>query len=552
MRLISVFRSFLSRYTAETVVFMAVFLLLVPGLFWGMPSEFPAEIDSIVPMGPSIFFLISADLTISSPILRCNISSSGGVYVFCFVFFKISGILGVPVASYPFGLHDPVAAMTILIVAGRAVTAFMSAMICAVLFRTIRLITDRTTALFLTLSLMSSAVFVYYSRVTNLDIPECFWWVLSYVIFLRAVYCVPVAPSGGGAGAERALLLSAIFGGFAVATKDEAIMFIIPQCLLLLYDGGKGLFAARLRKTIIYTAIVIGAYGLTAIVPQPARWINHLRFILTHQGQFRTFGFSPHDQVALFVSTLRCFFTTASPLVASTGLAGTAFLMVKRKWSDAAPTLVPALFFYCFLLVAVGFVYERFTLNVALIALFPAGYVVYGIRKRFRGKLRGIAFVLAAGIAVAVEGYFGFLPLTIAMTDDAKRKLTGVLERTVPAGSRILVHASYFSMVNADAYRSFTFCSQDKWACNASHRMATLVDHDTAGTTMVLADHDLRHRSSWKQGENIDTASLALVAMVRLPPWIERGSRVYRASHEAGMFLVAQTYYLYSRRPSSL
>ncbi len=548
MRLISVFRSFLSRYTAETVVFLVAFLLLVPGLFWSMPSEFPAEIDSIVPMGPIHFFLNfnGSHDQLAYPALQYLIL--GGVYLFCFVFFKISGILGVPVASYPFGLHDPVAAMTILIVAGRAVTAFMGATICAVLFRTIRLITDRTTAIFLMLSLMSSAVFVYYSRVTNLDIPECFWWVLSYVIFLRAIYCVPVVPLPR----RHALLLSAIFGGFAVATKDEAMMFIIPQCLLLLYDGGKSLFAVRLRKTIVYTAIVIGAYGLAAIVPQPARWINHLRFILIRQGQFRTFGFSPHDQVALLFSTLRCFFTTASPLVAFLGLAGTAFLMVKRKWSDAAPILVPVLFFYCFLLVPVGFVYERFTLNAALIALFPAGYALYGIRKHFRGKMHGIAFVLAAGIAVAVEGYSGFLPLTIAMTDDAKRKLTGVLERTVPAGSRILVHASYFSMVNADAYRTFTFCSQDNWACNASHRLATLVDHDTAGTTMVLADHDLRHRSSWKRGENIDTASLSLVTMVRLPPWIERGSRVYRAAHEAGTFLVAQTYYLYSRRPSSL
>jgi len=542
MRLIPLFRSFFSRYAAETAVFAGAFLLLLPGLFWGMPSEFPSEIDSILPMGPIHFFLnyTGSHDQLAYPALHYLIL--GGVYAVCFVLFKVGGILGVPTAAYPFGLHDPVAAMTILIVAGRAVTAIMGATICAVLFRTIRMMTDSTTALFMTLSLMTSAVFAYYSRVTNLDIPECFWWVLSYAIFLRSVYGAPVAP-------RRALLLSGIFGGFAVATKDEAMMFIIPQCLLLLFDG-TGRFATRLRKAMAYTAIVLCAYVLTAVLPQPVRWANHFRFIVTlsNQSTFRTFGYTLHNQVVLLFTTVRYLFITASPLVALLGLAGVISLLVKRRWAVAVPIIVPVIFFYCIMIVPIGFVYERFTLNAAIVALVPAGYVFYGIRRRCIGKKRGILFLLAACMVVAVECCSGYVPLTIAMTGDAKRKLTGVLTHIAPAGSRILTHASYFSMANADAYRTFTFCSQDHWASgNESHRMAALIDRDTAGANIILADHDLRHRSLWKKGEKIDTASLALIATVRFPPWIERGSRVYRASHAAGIFFVAQAYYVYDK-----
>jgi hypothetical protein len=542
MRLKTVFCGLLSGYVVEIVVLGGAFFLLLPGLFWGMPSEFPSEIDTILPMGPIHFFLnyTGSHDQIIYPAFHYLIC--GGMYAVCFVLFKLSGILGVPVAAYPFGFHDPVTAMTILIVAGRAVTAIMGAAICAVLFRTIRMMTDRTTALFMTLSLMTSAVFAYYSRVTDLDIPECFWWVLSYAIFLQSVYGIPVA-------SRRAMLLSGIFGGFAIATKDEAMMFIIPQCLLLLYDGKMGRFAARLRKTMAYTAIVCSAYVLAAILPQPVRWANHFRFIVTlsNQSPFRTFGYTLHNQVVLLFTTVRYFFISASPLVALLGLAGTAFLLVKKRSAIAVPIIVPVLFFYCVMIVPIGFVYERYTLNAAIIALIPAGYAFYGIRRRCAGKKHGLVFLLAAGMVVAAECCSGYVPLTIAMTVDAKRKLTEVLTRIVPAGSRILTHASYFSMANADAYRTFTFCSQDHWACNVSNRMATLIDHDTAGTQFVLADHDLLHRSSWKKGENIDTASLALLATAGFPSWIERGSLVYRGSHAAGVFFVAQTYYLYNK-----
>jgi hypothetical protein len=280
------------------------------------------------------------------------------------------------------------------------------------------------------------------------------------------------------------------------------------------------------------------------------RWANHFRCIVTlsDQGPLRTFGCTLHDQGALLISTLRCFSAAASPLVALLGLAGVISLLVKRRWAVAVPIIVPVIFFYCVMIVPLGFVYERYTLNAAIVALIPAGYVFYGIRRRCIGKKRGLFFLLAACMVVAVECCSGYVPLTIAMTGDAKRKLTGVLTRIVPAGSRILTHASYFSMANADAYRAFTFCSQDHWASgNESHRMATLIDHDSTCTNFVLADHDLRHRSTWKKGENIDTASLDLIATVRFPPWIERGSRVFRASHAAGIFFVAQSYYVYDK-----
>jgi hypothetical protein len=543
MRPMSRFRGLIARYPAESTVFAGAFLLLAPGLFWGMPSEFPSEIDSILPMGPIHFFLnyTGSHDQLSYPAFHYVILA--GVYAVCFALFKVTGMLGAPVAAYPFGLHDPLAAISLLIVAGRTVTALMGAGICAVLFRTVRTMTDRTTALFMTLSLLSSAVFVYYSRVSNLDIPECFWWLLSYALFLQAIYGVPLPT-------VRAMVMSGMFGGFAVATKDQAMMFIIPQCLLLLIDGGKERFRARCRKAVLYTSIVIAAYVLAAIVPQPVRWVHHLRFIFTNQGQYRIFGFTPHDQILLLWTVVRNLFVTASPL-AVLGVAGIGLLIARRTAAGAAPLVIPLLFFYVFMMVPVGFAYERFMLNAAIIVLIPAGYVFHEIGRRCTGQKGRLVFLLCTGMVVAAEFSAGYVPLTIAMTGDAKRKLTAVLVRTVPAGSRILLHASYFSLPNAAAYRTFAFCSQDKWASIGSKRLAGLIDHDTTGTTFVLADHDLRNPIALRKGERIDTASLTLLETVRFPRWVEHGAMVYRASHAAGVFFVAQSYYLYARRGST-
>jgi hypothetical protein len=535
------FRTRLSRYSAEIAVFFGAFTLLAPGLFWGMPSEFPSEIDTIVPMGPIRFFMnfAAAHDQLAYPALHYLVL--GVVYAVCFAIFKVTGMLGMPVSAYPFGLHDPVAAMTTLIVASRTVSAVMAAGICALLFRTIRKMTDRFTALLITLSLMSSAVFVYYARVANLDIPECFWWALSYTLFLRGVYRVAVPE-------RRSLLLSGICGGLAVATKDQAVMFIIPQCLLLLYDGGTTPVASRRRKFLAYGSIIMGSYGVAAILPQPARWANHISFILTHQGGFRSFGYSVHGQAGLLAATLRCMVTTASPLIALTGAAGTVLLIVRRKWAQAVSFIAPVLFFYGALIVPVGFVYERFTLNAAMIAMVPAAMVIFKIRQHSSGKAHFPLFAAAACMLIALEFYAGYLPLTIAMAGGAKTRLTAVLARTVPAGSRILLHASYFSLPNGSSFRRYAFCSNDRWVSNGSKRLELLIDRDTAQAHYVLADHDILHRNSWKKGEQFDTASFSLLEKVTFPEWIERGARVYRDSHAAGVFFVAQRYFLYGRR----
>ena len=535
--------SFFARYRTEIIVFCGAVLLLLPGIFWGMPSEFPSEIDSPVPMGPIRFFMSYSDTIQGSYYPTLQYIIIGMAYAVCFVFFKLTGIMGHPGKIYPFGLTDPVLAMTILIAVGRFISVLMGAAICAVVFRCVRKMAGVASGLIVILSLISSSVFTYYSRVCNVDIPECFWWVLSFGILWRVMF-------KGDNPSRRTMIFSGIFAGMACATKDQVMVIVGAQCLLLLfYPGGRPNWA-RFKNMLFYGVISLGAYVCTEILPQPARWVNHISIVTNFVGiganLYRSMGSSPGGWIAMVWATLKTFVEAASPLIVLLGLVGSVLLALRRNFA-AAFVIIPG-FLYIATMIRIGyFPYERFFLNAGILAAFPAGYALGRIRKAVAAKA---LFPIAAVAVIAAEFAFGYVPQTIAMISDSKSKLVAELERSVPKESKVAVCTGYFSFPNADAYRQFSFCSPDSSRILvASHRISAILPHDTANFDYLLADHNLataQWEGRWNH-EAIDTSDLRLIAVVRHPRWIEKYARVYRAAEAEGSFWVTQKYYLYKR-----
>ena len=538
------------------IIAIAFAILYSLGIAWGMPSEFVSEIDSEFPSGPfNILSHLSDSGYISNyPVFHKLILLP--VYAVIILIFKITGHLSSFGSTWPYGFDDPAVAMTSMIVAARIISLIMGAGTIYVLVllasRRIESIGIKNSPLAFSpvIAFGLSGVIAYYSRVSNYDVPQLFWWSLSFYFLWQFV---------SETARRKALVLSALFGALAVATKDQTVFFVAGSSLLLfIVPCSEKNFTRRAMNVAVYTLVAVGFYSVAAIFIQPLHWVSHLKqalFLNITSGQFAVFPGSPAGQASLFSEVFRCLSHVISPLGIVLGAAGLVVFIMKRKWAILAFIGLPIVFTYIFIFAKIHFVFERYMLNYAFLFTLAAAW---GIRYAIGSfSPRTVRYVLPVCYALTgcwflYQLVFSFVPLTWAQVHDTKKQLASVLPSIVPAGDTISWQGARFSLPNATVYSKYRFAIPDSvYDSLHSSRMGHVFVRSDEKRTWVLSDRDLFSynntlpeiaRRNWT-----DTAGLKLVAKIEAPPFIRNNIKVYSIAHQLMTFRVSIPYYLYKR-----
>lgn len=218
----------------------------------------------------------------------------------------------------------------------------------------------------------SSAVFVYFAHLGNVDVPSMFWFACSVVFYVRLQESRLISDA----------VLLGLCGSLAISTKDSVAGMYPGMAIVLLiaearrvrgersWFGALGKSLARWRWLAGIAAFVLPYLVINGVFQNPEAYLTRMRYWLgftqgtTHMHQYR-YG----SQFALFVATLRYAAGAVGWPMLVALIAATAYA-IRRHARTAWIVLAPACTYYLIVIVPQDFVYSRFLFPpLALIAL---------------------------------------------------------------------------------------------------------------------------------------------------------------------------------------
>jgi Dolichyl-phosphate-mannose-protein mannosyltransferase len=250
------------------------------GITWGLPNYLDWAIDSLSPF----IMLQAADHHFSNgwysrypPFHLATLS------LFCaplMGYVMLSGRLNSPSPIFPFGLTDPLATLTHLILIYRIVSVLMGTAIVLLVYLIVRELFDRRSAVFSTLIVALSYPFVYYSHTANADVPYVFWAMLSIHRYTRVLKY----------GGLKDYVLFALFGTLSICSKDQAYGLFILSALPILWIRFTELRQASQQQPSLAEIFLDRRLMLAAIVAGAT-------FVLANNLIFNFSGFLAHVHV---------------------------------------------------------------------------------------------------------------------------------------------------------------------------------------------------------------------------------------------------------------
>lgn len=258
---ISLYKIIVSKLIMKKIAYLAIFIipaiLILTGIWWGLPNYDAWEPDCIAPIGP-----LAASATLFSegpysqyPLFHYILSALFyAPYVFYMV--AINAIPFPPDPIYPYGVKNALTHFSALILISRLISAAMGFSILIIVYKLASKFFDSRAALFSVLLCSLGYIFIYYSHTANVDIPYTFWAFLSiyfYVLLIekpKIKYCI----------------LSSIFAALSLCTKDQAYGFFLlapfAAFLLLWSRLKKNTFIYLVASIFTFTAVFIFANNL--------------------------------------------------------------------------------------------------------------------------------------------------------------------------------------------------------------------------------------------------------------------------------------------------
>lgn len=436
------------RVETSWILLLLIFLLIVPGLFWGLPSAITPQVDAPLPMGPLFFFAQYGQPHVDTVYPAFHQLLLAPVYAAALILYGVLGGISHISSAWPYGLKDTSLFFSYLIVLGNLVSACMG---IAILYVAIRLAEDHKRWAWAGLLLVGvNSVFIYYSRVGNLDIPYNFWWAISLFFLWR--YFI------GEKTMRASLLPAAIASACAVGSKDQAVGLVIGAgVLVLLLSSGKAQpFALRFRHAVFFTAVLLACYTVVAILPNPARWWYHARFVVSDHAP-TSIPLSPRGEVEIFGVTIRQLFTVFGIPVLLLSVAGAAFLARSRRLKELWILCVPLISYYCVIIAKTRVMYPRFTLpfflSVLILTIHGAAWIGEHIFSKRPARLAWIALL---GALIVFRFAVSYVPVTYAQVFDLKRRVAAELPGVLPPGSPVLLsHMQTYNYPNRRIYESY-------------------------------------------------------------------------------------------------
>ena len=322
------------------------------------------------------------------------------------LYWKLTGTLGKPSDTFPFGFAHPFEQMGSLILQGRIVCLVLALAGFAYLGHTLRLVTSNRFAIGLALifCVATNYALLYTLPTPRPDSPMLAFTALALAVYLRMLY-LGITP--------RRAIAFALWATFAVSARElSAPLFVLPYLALIVLARRGGQY----RALLLCFATTILAYALLNIVYAPSTWWARMKFWTTGPGiDAEVWGGGATGAGGRFAAVLACLLNNFGPAGAIVALAALTSLVIKRppRWIGL---LLPAISVYLFGLSRIQYPADRFFTIVAL-ALVPA--VAAGLAKMRIDRPAVLAPLALLAVAVNI-GFATFVGIALGGTFEAE------------------------------------------------------------------------------------------------------------------------------------
>jgi hypothetical protein len=262
-------------------------LILLPASWWGLPhatSELTVrgwDVDGIAGIGVlselhNLLVDPKPDWYTAYPLLHYLVLAVA--YAPYLAFLVATGGLQSPSGTYPFGFHDPVAALRALSVIARIVSVAMASGTVALTYLIGRTLWSASRGVVAAVLVAFTVPFDFYARTGNLDIPVLFWTALAVLLLVRGRMF--------GLTTKRAIAIG-VAAALAVGTKDQAYGALLPAVLVIAIGA-----LAKPNEAGWKPVAVLVASGLVTLLLangfpfRPERLVRHVRFVTDFQSTF--------------------------------------------------------------------------------------------------------------------------------------------------------------------------------------------------------------------------------------------------------------------------
>lgn len=413
------------------------------------------------------------------------------------------GLGGASNADYPYGLTDPVTALTTFTLIARIVSAMMATGIVWITFLIVRELFERRAAFFAALIVAVCYPLIFYAHGTSLDVPYVFWTVLALYAYTLVM----------NVGYPRHYLALGIFAGMALATKDQAyaLLIMLPLPVLWFHYRRRASTAVNRRcwtEHLNFANLVqsvkgkeiplgIGGFAVTYVVANNLllnfpRFVLHTRALIARRGYDRVLDPTTLEgHVRLFLETLSYLARSMNLPLCVLSLVGLAYCLYRyprRSW----PYLVPLASYYgLFIAGSAFYVHSRHVVPLAILLAFSGGKMLSDLvadRRLHRGLRYGFV-----GVLFIYSLVYGFSQ-DLTLINDPRAQAHDWIQAHVPPGSVIEVYSlSTFLPHFSSAYhiQKVDFAENG----NAQDLRARHPDY------IVVTEHEYRISADYDEGE---------------------------------------------------
>jgi hypothetical protein len=436
------------KFASPRVLLGVTFLLILPGVFWGLPSALTPQVDAPVPLGPLLFVAEYGNPTLNTVYPAFHQLLLLPVYAAAMAVYWVMGGISHLSSVWPYGFRDASAFFSALILLGNLVSSGMGLIILYIAMRFVDPHEDW--AWFGVMLAAVNGVFIYYCRTATLDIPYNCWWAVA--LFFLWGYFVHDKPFGSS------LIPAALAAACAVGSKDQAVGLVIGAGPLFLFCPTRraGSFAARVRAAALFTVLLLIGYGVVAILPQPARWWHHARFVVSDHAP-TPIPLSPAGEAQILGVTVDWLVRVFTIPILALALAGAYFLFRNRRAREFWILVVPLISYYCVIIGKTRVFYPRFSLPffIPVIVLVTHG-TAYLAERVFAAPRIRMVWTAALGAFIVFQFAVSYLPVTYAQVFDLKRQLAADLPAILPPGSSLLIsHMQSYNYPNRVVYDAY-------------------------------------------------------------------------------------------------
>jgi len=347
------------------ILILSLFLSIL-GIWWGLPSHRGWAADEIIPSevldGINHQFFSNNWYGKYPPFHYYLLS-------FIYVPFLILDQLNfLNISSLP--------AYTGLFYLGRFLSVLMGTVLVFLVYKCGQEIYDRRSSLFAALMTALIVPFVYYSKMTNLDVPYIFWFILSLYFFLRILKTHQT----------RDYLLFSLTAVLSICTKDQAYGLYVLAPLVIIFSDWM-----RKKKTKKHLSLFHSLWDRNYLIPL---LLAILLFVIVQNIFFNAPGFIMHFKLIfgplskdyqvyersfsgymdLLWQTLRQIqFSLGWPLFLLSALGLLISLFQKKKNLILLSLLVFPVSYYLFYISIILYNYDRFNIPVCIVLSFFGG-----------------------------------------------------------------------------------------------------------------------------------------------------------------------------------